>query len=108
MLTVPRPNHDEFAPFYSAYVARIGTDVDSIQQLVSQRETVVGLLATVAETQAAFRYAPDKWSIKDVVGHMGDTERVFGYSGLRALMRRRCLDSMRTRTCGRLALIADY
>jgi hypothetical protein len=83
MLTVPRPSHDEFAPFYSAYVARIETDVDSIQQLVSQRDTVVDLLATVAETQAAFRYAPDKWSIKEVVGHIGDTERVFGYRLLR-------------------------
>src|SRR5262245_30013212 len=65
MTTVPRPNHGEFAPFYSAYVARIRTEVDSIQQLVSQRDAVVDLLAAVADTQAAFRYAPDKWSIKE-------------------------------------------
>jgi DinB superfamily len=83
MLTVPRPNHDEFAPFYAAYVARMETDVDSIQQLASQRDAVVDLLKTVAETRAAFRYAPDRWSIKEVVGHVGDAERIFGYRLLR-------------------------
>jgi hypothetical protein len=50
---------------------------------VSQRDNVVSLLTAVAETRAAFRYAPDKWSIKEVVGHIGDTERVFGYRLLR-------------------------
>ncbi len=83
MQTVPRPNNDEFAPFYADYIQQVSSGEDSIQELAKQRERVRHLLAGVSEVQAGFRYAPDKWSVKEVIGHMGDTERVFAYRLLR-------------------------
>jgi hypothetical protein len=80
---VPRPNDDEFAPFYADYMPRVSSDENSIQELAIQRDRVCQLLAPVSEVQASFRYAPDKWSVKQVVGHVGDTERVFAYRLLR-------------------------
>lgn len=80
---VPRPNDDEFAPFYADYIARVSSGEISTQELAIQRDRVCQLLAPVSEVQGNFRYAPDKWSVKEVVGHIGDTERVFAYRLLR-------------------------
>ena len=80
---VPRPNDDEFAPFYADYIARVSSGEISTQELSTQRDRVCQLLAPVSEVQGNFRYAPDKWSVKEVVGHIGDTERVFAYRLLR-------------------------
>lgn len=82
-ITVPRPNADEFAPFYASYIAQVPDGADAIHGLITQRERVTNLLSAVSETEAGFRYTPDKWSIKEVVGHMADAERVFAYRLLR-------------------------
>jgi uncharacterized damage-inducible protein DinB len=48
-----------------------------------QRARVVGRLSKLTDEQAAFRYAPDKWSIKELINHLSDAERVFAYRMLR-------------------------
>ena len=79
---IERPAAGEFAPYYGRYIEKVeGSDV--LPLLVNQIERTWQLLSSVDESRAAFRYAPDKWSIKQVVGHLSDGERVFAYRALR-------------------------
>src|ERR1700730_8560495 len=79
---MPKPASDEYAPYYQKYVALL-PDADVIAILSQQLESTRTLLGRIAETQAGSRYAPDKWSIKELVGHLIDTERVFAYRAMR-------------------------
>lgn len=69
---------DEYAPYYSSYV-KLVPDGDIIQTLAKQMEKTIGLLLDISDDQAHFRYSSGKWSIKEVIGHMADTERVMAY-----------------------------
>ena len=82
MPTYARPAADEYAPFYAGYVARV-PDGDLLRTLTEQGRETVALLRTIPEQRGTHRYAPEKWSIKDVVLHMADAERVFAYRALR-------------------------
>lgn len=73
-----RPGPDEYAGFFARYVDSV-PDGDIVSQLESQGSATQQLLASIGEERAAYRYAPDKWSIKQVVGHITDSERVFAY-----------------------------
>jgi len=76
-----RPASDECAPYYAGYIATLPPgDVRAI--LRAERTRLESLLAG-RENAADFRYAPDKWSVKEVVGHIADTERVLTYRLLR-------------------------
>lgn len=77
-----RPSGDEYAPFYAGYVARV-PDADIVLQLGQQIEALGRMLAEIPESRASHRYAPGKWSIKELVGHLCDAERVFMYRALR-------------------------
>lgn len=76
-----RPAADEFAPYYAKYIDAV-PDGDVLGTLESQIEETVALLSDIGEVRAGHRYAPGKWSIKEVVGHVADAERVFGYRAL--------------------------
>jgi len=77
-----RPSADEYAPFYHTYVKLITTD-DILGALESQRLQMSQLLAGRSEREGNFRYAAGKWSVKEVVGHIIDAERIFSYRALR-------------------------
>lgn len=68
--------------FYARYVARV-PDGNVAATLATQVDDTVALLADLSDDQALHRYAPGKWSIKDVVAHVADAERVFSYRILR-------------------------
>jgi uncharacterized damage-inducible protein DinB len=80
---VPRPAADEFAEFYAGYIAEVPAKADPIEQLAAQAESTQRLFAAIPEEAAAFRYAPEKWSVKELVGHLCDSERIFAYRLLR-------------------------
>lgn len=77
-----RPAADEFAPYYGRYIDLVpGNDI--VSALDRQLRSSGTALAEFDESRGGYRYAPDKWSIKEVVGHLIDAERVFAYRALR-------------------------
>ncbi|MEO5929201.1 MAG: DinB family protein [Candidatus Kapaibacterium sp.] len=77
-----QPDVSEYAPYYEKYVSRFpGGDVAEI--LTRQLDETIALFAGISESKGMYRYAPEKWSIKEVLGHMIDGERIFGYRVLR-------------------------
>jgi uncharacterized damage-inducible protein DinB len=81
MLLIARPAPGEFAPYYSRYIDLVPDDL--LRALREGVEETRRLLAPLPESKADFRYAPGKWSVKEVVGHLADAERVFAYRALR-------------------------
>jgi DinB superfamily len=81
MIETPRP--DEYAASFAGYVARMANDEDIVAVLASQLNQVVARLGGIPEARGDYCYAPGKWTIKEVVGHLCDTERVFAYRALR-------------------------
>jgi hypothetical protein len=73
-----RPAAADYAPFYAGYVALVPED-DILALLAAQAAAVHALAARVPPDRESFRYEPGKWSIRQVVGHITDVERVFGY-----------------------------
>ncbi|HEY0151934.1 MAG TPA: DinB family protein [Longimicrobium sp.] len=80
--TFSPPAEGEFAPFYAGYVA-LASKGDLLRRLEAQIQEVSGLLRGLSEEEALFRYAPGKWSVKEVAGHLADTERIMAYRALR-------------------------
>jgi hypothetical protein len=74
--TLSVPAASEFAPFYQGYVARVAGVPDPVGELSRQRDRARDLLSAIPEARGAFRYAPGKWSVKQLVGHLGDAERI--------------------------------
>jgi hypothetical protein len=83
MITTARPEVGEYAPSFADYVARIAEDEDIVAVLVAQLDQLLTDLGRIPEARGDYRYAPGKWSIKEIVGHLCDTERVFAYRALR-------------------------
>ena len=83
MITTTRPRVGEYAPSFADYVARIAEDEDIVAVLAGQLDQVLARLGRILEVRGDYRYAPEKWSIKEMVGHLCDTERVFAYRALR-------------------------
>lgn len=73
-----RPSDIEYAPFYAAYVARV-PEADPLPALEAQPSELLALSDRLAPDEELSRYAPDKWSVRQVFGHLIDTERVMGY-----------------------------
>ncbi|TQR17919.1 DinB family protein [Psychrobacillus soli] len=71
-------SEDEYASNYSSYV-KLVPDGDILPTLTKQIEKTIALLLDISDDQAHFRYASEKWSIKEVIGHMADTERIMAY-----------------------------
>ncbi len=76
-----RPGTDECSQYFAGYVARV-PDGNVIDTLASQIVETSALLRELPDSRGDHRYASDKWSIREVIGHMSDTERVFTYRAL--------------------------
>ncbi len=76
-----RPSAEEYASFYETYVSLV-PDGDVVGTLSRQLDETLALLRNVPAAREDFSYEPGKWSIKEVVGHMTDAERIFSYRAL--------------------------
>jgi hypothetical protein len=79
---IARPESNEYLSYYDRYVTLV-PEGDILATLAKQMEGTLQLLRGIDEVKAAQRYAPGKWSIKELVGHLIDTERIFSYRALR-------------------------
>jgi DinB family protein len=77
-----RPAAGEYLPYYDKYISLVPED-DALEALTRQRDEMFPMLRRLTEAQGALRYAPGKWSIKQVLGHVTDGERVFAYRAMR-------------------------
>jgi uncharacterized damage-inducible protein DinB len=76
MTGVPGPQ--EATPYYFKYIDRVQS-ADILGVLASQLEETLALLSGIDEEKSLHRYAPEKWSIRQLLNHVSDTERVFAY-----------------------------
>jgi hypothetical protein len=81
-LVIARPLPGEYAPYYDRYISLV-PDNDILGRLDEQRRQMVLLLSGRSDSDGNFRYAPDKWNAKEMLGHVCDTERIFSYRALR-------------------------
>jgi len=81
-VNVARPAADEIPPHFVGYVSKV-TEGDPVAVLASQIDVTAALLRGLSDDDALKRYAPGKWSVKEVVGHLADTERIMAYRALR-------------------------
>ncbi len=73
-----RPEANEYNPYYATYINLLH-EGDIIQILEEQIKETNLLLKDISDSEGHFRYAPNKWSIKEVIGHIADTERIMAY-----------------------------
>jgi uncharacterized damage-inducible protein DinB len=75
-----KPLTEDYAPFYSGYIQNIKENVFNV--LEDQLQSTISFLKAIPESKHNFSYAEGKWSIKEVIGHLIDTERVMAYRAL--------------------------
>jgi hypothetical protein len=78
MTNAGKPQTGEYNTYYQRYID-LATEDDIVGALDAQAHETAAVLGGLSEAQASHRYAPDKWSVKQVVGHIIDGERVFAY-----------------------------
>ncbi|HEX9941129.1 MAG TPA: DinB family protein [Thermoanaerobaculia bacterium] len=76
-----RPESNEAAPYYFKYIDRIHSD-DIVGLLATQLDETLAFLPGISEEKSLHRYAPEKWSIRQVLNHVSDSERVFLFRAL--------------------------
>jgi uncharacterized damage-inducible protein DinB len=81
-LLVTKPAPEEQAPYFSRYLDRVA-DGDILGTLAGQLADTLATLRRVSDEDSLRRYAPGKWSVREVLGHVMDTDRIFGYRALR-------------------------
>ncbi len=79
---VERPETSEYATFYAGYISKV-PDGDVLQLLTEQESEVRRLAGACSAEQEEHRYAPGKWSVREVMGHLIDAERIFGQRAFR-------------------------
>jgi hypothetical protein len=81
MTTTTAPDRTEAAEYYFTYIDQVAAG-DIRVVLTAQLAETLALLHDISDEQSLFRYAPDKWSIRQIVSHLNDTERVFVFRAL--------------------------
>lgn len=78
MAVIAKPVAGEFQPYYATYIDPV-PESDLGRVLQQQVDATRAIFGTVDETKAGYRYAPGKWSVREVLGHLTDAERIFTY-----------------------------
>ena len=77
-----RPAPTEYAPWYAGYIGRV-PDGDIVTLLQQGGEEMASALASIPDDRGDHRYAEGKWSVRTLIGHMIDAERIFAYRAMR-------------------------
>src|ERR1700687_1138804 len=77
-----KPGADEYAPYHEKYVGLIPGD-DIVSVLEPHLRQSIAMFSGRSEREGDFRYAPDKWTVKEILCHVADAERIFSYRALR-------------------------
>lgn len=84
---VPRPAPSDYAPVFHDEIALVPEGADLVALLATQLEETCAIAARFGETGAGLRYADGKWTVREVIGHLADCERVLSYRLLRFIRR---------------------
>lgn len=76
MNTISRPSNDEFVPYYAQYIDRVPAG-DILQILIGQHEQLLAIVSQIKPEQEDQSFAPGEWTLKEVIGHLIDAERLF-------------------------------
>lgn len=79
---IAHPQTDEYPEFFKGYIGYLAREADVVAALERQ-QAIIAALGRLRPDRAAFRYAEGKWSVREVIGHMTDAERIFTYRLLR-------------------------
>lgn len=83
MKTISKPSVGEFAPYTSMYIDLLPDDGRVLEHLWTGFETTKALARPLGEEQLLYRYAPNKWTIKEILAHIVNDERIYAYRALR-------------------------
>jgi hypothetical protein len=81
-MPIPRPSPGDYPAYYGTYIDEV-PGPDALAVLTAQRSSTVTFLGGIPESLAGHRYAEGKWSVREVIGHLSDSERIFAYRLLR-------------------------
>src|SRR5262245_26014949 len=81
-VVITKPEPSEYAPSYERYISQVPTG-DVLAALTDQAAKSLAKLRSVSEETSLRRYAPGKWSMRESLGHLIDSERIFAYRALR-------------------------
>ena len=80
--TISRPSADEYLAYYDRYITLV-PEGNLVDILADQQRDTMRMLRSVDDERGLYAYAPGKWTIKEVIGHLSDAERIFAYRALR-------------------------
>jgi hypothetical protein len=83
MKLILKPTPEEYAPYYGKYISLVPDDGMVLQHLYNNRKALDTLLSPLSPERWEYRYAEGKWSVKESLLHIIDTERIFAYRALR-------------------------
>jgi hypothetical protein len=83
LVALTRPVAGEYDPASAGYISRAPDITDAVREFESQRDGMLRMLSPLSDALVAFRYAAGKWSVREVVGHLSDAERILSYRLLR-------------------------
>jgi hypothetical protein len=81
-MIINRPERNEYPEFFETYIKQVPGDT-VLKRLQDSLLDMQGIISNIPEEYENFKYAPDKWTVKDVIGHIIDTERIMAYRALR-------------------------
>ncbi|OJW12608.1 DinB family protein [Mucilaginibacter sp. 44-25] len=76
---IKKPGYDQYRPYFATYIDLVPDNADVLQLLKDNQQKTFDLFSSLTNEQAMYTYAEGKWTLKEVLGHMIDTERVFSY-----------------------------
>lgn len=81
-LSIVKPKPEDYAPFYAGYISKAG-ELPILEALERSKNEVISLFDNISEEKANTAYGEGKWTIKEVLSHITDAERIFSYRALR-------------------------